>query len=289
MPFTNLYDIEYSNDFSITGRKEITEDLKLTNNPIVSSGTLTGTVISEDTPVIGATVKLYDSNYKPIEHVTTIESDDTDIPSGSYTFTNIPAGAYNVVAIKDGYLLSNSYPVIIQNETVTKQSITLTPDPAANLNTIYGIISSTDTKPIENAIVTLSTTGSTPKLIGKCTTNDHGQYFFTNIPAGLYTVTASKPGYISNPSGIIPLDTKEIFNLNLILQTNSDTNTGTVSGLITNTNNIPLPNATVALYSIVDGFEGIIAITKTSASGRYLFTNITPGEYRVKATVQTEG
>lgn len=289
MPLINLYNIGSCENFSVTGREDFTKNLNLVTNPSATSGTLTGTVTSEGTPIIGATVKLFDSNNNPIEHTTTIESDNSEVPSGSYTFNNIPIGSYNVIAISEGFLLSNSFPVTIQNDKITNQDINLVPDPNANLNTIFGIVSSNiNNKPIENAIVTISTIKDTSTLIGTSTTNDKGEYFFTNLPSGIYRVSATKSGFMSNESDAIKLDTNQFSNKDLVLSYDSKTNTGTVSGFITNSNNIPLSNATVLLYSIKGGVKDVIGITRTSTSGRYLFANVPPGDYQVKATVQTQ-
>jgi 5-hydroxyisourate hydrolase-like protein (transthyretin family) len=286
MPFIDLYNIGYSEQFSVAGREERTENLDLIANPAATSGTLTGTVTSNNATIAGATVKLFDVNNNPIEHTTTNSQ-------GVYTFTNVPVGSYNVVAISTGFLLSNAIPVTIQDDQTTTADIILVPDPDAGLSSIFGIISSNiGNTPIENATVTLFSVvqGEEPTLLGTANTNNRGQYLFVNLATGSYLVSASKPGFTSNQTGTIPVGTNQFISSDLILTSNSQTNTGTISGFISDENtNLPIANATVALYSISGGVERIIALTKTSNSGRYLFANVAPGNYRVKATVQTQG
>ncbi|MBD7911904.1 MULTISPECIES: carboxypeptidase-like regulatory domain-containing protein [Clostridium] len=288
MPFVNLYDIGYSDPFVITGREEKTENLNLTTNEALTTGTLEGQVTSGGTGVAGATVKLFDANNEPFEHTTTDQN-------GNYSFENVPAGSYSVVAVAPGFLLSNSIPVTIQDDETTTINIPLETNPNANLGTVYGIItSSVGNTPIENATVTLTTVpqpGETPTTIATATTNDRGQFFFVNIPPDSYIVSASRTGFNPNQSGTLNVAANAFVTSNLILTPNTQNNTGTVSGVITDEDtNQPIANANVALYSITGGTERIIAITQTNISGRYLFANVAPGNYRVKATVQeTQG
>lgn len=279
------YVLGYSQQFNITGREEKTEDLNLTINPIANSGNLTGTVTSGGSPVAGATIKVFDTNNNPIEHTTTGGN-------GQFTITNLPAGSYQVLATKDGYLIPTSTPVTIQSNKSTTVNLIIQPDPSANLGAVFGIIRDNNTLlPIENAIVDLYSTvqGQPPTFIGIAPSNANGQYLFTELIAGNYYVSASKLGYQPKDSAPISVGTKEYVLSDVNLTADPQSNTGTVSGFIKNqTSGQPIPNAVVALYSISGGVETVIALTKTSSSGRYLFGSLNQGTYRVKATLQDQ-
>ncbi len=74
-----------------------------------------------------------------------------------------------------------------------------------------------------------------------------------------------------------------------MIAVNPDANIGTVSGFATDkSTSQSIANTTVVLYSISNG-ETVIDITKTNAGGLYLFRDILPRTYRVKATVQAQG
>ncbi len=282
MAFKDIYEVGYTPTFEITGREEVTENLNLIPNPSATSGNLTGTVTSGGTGLLGATVKVYDVNDNPIEHVNTGGN-------GQFTIPNLPVGSYKVTAIKDGYLLPLTTPISIQLNKTTTVSIALTPDPEASLSVIYGIIRTTvGETPLTNATVSLySNTEPEPILITTASTNDKGQYIFGLIPAGDYYVTATKLGYFPNQTATINVTTNELIGSDISLIADTLANTGTISGFIKelSTGN-PIADAGVALYSIVGGVETIIDTTRTNVSGKYLFANVSPGSYLIKSTKQ---
>ncbi len=284
MAYKELYNLGYSSTFDATGREELTENLNLTVNPSASSGILAGTVTSGGIGLDGATVKVYDINDHPIEHVNTGGN-------GQFTIANLPIGSYKVTAIKNGYLLPLTTPISIQQNKTTNVSIELTLDSEGNLNVLYGIIRTTvDETPLENAVVNLySNTTQEPTLIINASTNDNGQYIFGLIPAGEYYITASKLGYFSNQTALINLTTKEFVPSDISLITDSLANTGTISGFIKDiSTGQAIASAGVALYSVVGGVENVVNITRTNVSGKYLFANVNPGTYLVKSTKQEE-
>jgi uncharacterized surface anchored protein len=282
MAFIDIYTIGYSPQFAITGREEITENLDLTQNALINSGNLTGTVTSGGVGIQGATVKVYDVNDNPIEHTNTGGN-------GQYTIANLPPGSYKVTAIEAGYLLPVTIPISIQANKTTTANIVLIPDPDAGLSVIYGIVrSSLDGLPITNAIVNLFHNKlPDPTLIATAPTNDRGQYIFGLIPAGDYFATASKLGFFPSETALINVTSGELIDSDLTLAADAQANTGTISGFIKElTTGLPIEGAGVALYSISGGVESIVAITRTNVVGRYLFANVSPGTYLVKSTKQ---
>jgi uncharacterized surface anchored protein len=280
MAYIDIYTVGYSPEFIITGREEITESMALTQNPVVNSGNLKGTVTSGGAGVSGATVKVYDINDNPIEHTNTGGN-------GQYTIASLPAGSYKVTAIMDGYLLPLPTPVIIQANKATTADIILTPDPEDGLSVVYGIISSGGA-PLSLANVSLySNTSPEPTLFISASTNDRGQYIFGLIPPGDYFVLANKLGYYPNQTSVFNIGTKKIIAGDIPLTADTQANTGTVSGFITDSvSGLPIQDAGVALYSLAGGNETVIDTTRTNASGMYLFTNVGPGTYLVKSTKQ---
>ncbi len=282
MPFKELYNLGYTENFDITGRQEITKNLELNANPAANSGLLSGTVTSGGSGLAGATVKVFDINDNPVEHTNTGGN-------GQFTIASLPVGSYKVTAVKNGYLLPLTTPVTIQNNKTTTVNIALTPDPEINLNVVYGIIrSAVGETPLENAVVSLySNTQPDPTLVIAATTNDKGQYIFGLIPPGEYYVTAAKLGYYTSQSALIELATNEFVPSDISLAADSASNTGTISGFIKDySTGLPIADAGVALYSVAGSVESVIATTRTNVSGKYLFANVNPGTYLVKSTKQ---
>lgn len=70
----------------------------------------------------------------------------------------------------------------------------------------------------------------------------------------------------------------------ITFQVDPVTNAGTVSGLITSAaTGAPVPFAFVALYQVTLGGERLTAPARCNADGPYLFPEVQPGDYRVKA------
>ncbi|MFD3257796.1 collagen binding domain-containing protein [Paenibacillus lentus] len=131
--------------------------------------------------------------------------------------------------------------------------------------------------------------GGSETLIGSVRTNSAGQYLFADLTSDTYLVRASIPGYLSNQSAEVAIAGRQFAPLDIVLSPDPDANTGTVSGIIIDrTTGTAISNATVALYQITSGIENVVSITHTNPGGLYLFGDVPPGTYRIKATVQTE-
>ena len=284
MPIIDQYDLKASVQFPISGTQEVTENLQLTASAASSAGVVTGTVTSGGLPVEGATVKIFDVNDNPVAH-------DLTNPEGRYTIPEITAGSYKITATKFTYLVPAAIPFSVVAGRPTTVNIVLTPDPDVDKNALYGIIRQAVTlTAIEGATVNIfQVVGADRTLALTTVTNSSGQYFAPRLVSGDYVVNANKIGYEQSESSVITLVGTDIQPLDLTLQVNTVQNVGTVSGIITdNSTGLPIPNALVALYSVVGGVETIVQIIRTNAGGRYLFGDVAAGEYIVKAIAQTD-
>lgn len=286
MAITDSYRLQPSPLITIDGREEESSDFQLQPAPTIDEGNIAGIVrLANGTPIPMATVKLFTSTGIPFEHT-------NSNAAGRFIFPRIPVGSYFITASEPTYLTPLRMPVTVVRNRNTEVTITMQQDPNANKNAVYGIVqNSVNNQQIEDATVQLfRVAGSTNEEIGTVTTNEQGQYLFADLDNGTYFVAASKPGYLSNESAPFTVADRDFASSNVILAEDADTNTGTISGIVTDgQSNQPLVNAIVALYSVSNGVEQIIDITKTNAGGLYLFGDIPSGTYRVKATVQVEG
>ncbi|WP_027410294.1 collagen binding domain-containing protein [Anoxybacteroides tepidamans] len=285
MAIVDRYTLTQSTSATITGREEVTADLKLQAAPPSDTGNISGTVRRSDGTVIPlATVKLFDANGVPFEHINTNAA-------GRFLFNRVPVGSYFITASEPGYLTPVRIPVTVVRNRTTDVTITMATDPDANKNAVFGVVTSSTGQPVDDATVELyQVVNSTNQLVGIVSTNPQGQYLFANLDDGTYFIRATKAGYLSSESTPVALSGRTFAPANTVLAVDPDANTGTVSGFVTDrTTGQPIANATVALYSISNGVETVIDITKTNAGGLYLFGDIPPGTYRVKATVQAQG
>lgn len=283
MPLIDQYNLKAGAQLPITGTEEVTENLQLTASTASSAGVVTGTVTSGGTPVEGATVKIFDVNDNPVAHITTN-------PQGKYTISEVVAGSYKITATKNTYLIPAAIPLTVIAGRPTTVNIELTLDPDASKNTLYGIIrQAVILTPIEGATVNIFQVVAEVQTLALTTvTNSSGQYFGPMLVTGDYVVIANKIGYEISESAPITLTGADIEPLDLSLQVNAVQNVGTISGIITDQATLlPIANAHVALYSVAGGVETIVQTVKTNVGGRYLFDNVTAGDYIVKAIAQT--
>jgi protocatechuate 3,4-dioxygenase beta subunit len=230
-------------------------------------------------PINNATVKILTTKYKPVNHTSTN-------PQGLYVFNQLPPGDYKITAKKDlDYILAPTQNFAMPKTGVVNIDITLDPIPdTAIITSIYGKILNPDGNPIPDAQVNIfQLTEDQKSLFAETTTNEKGQYFTVNLPAGTYIVQADKRGFVLSSGTKVPITAGDLAEVNISLQIHGQQNLGTVSGLITDKNNNPITGAFVALYMIADSQENLIKLARTNKEGLYLFPEVEPGEYLVKA------
>jgi len=180
--------------------------------------------------------------------------------SGSYNVPGLPAGTYTVTPSKTGYTF-----------TPPNQSVTLTNADATAVNfaaqavTISGTVS-----PLANgAGATLALAGP---MTGSATADASGNYSFTGIADGVYTVTPSKSGFIFTPTN------------------QTVTISGGTSSTGVNFTIQPIPTYMVS-GTIAGGTSAIVSLSGSATnsvsadgSGNYSFTGLLNGNYTVTAT-----
>jgi len=157
----------------------------------VHAATITGTVSTAGTPVVGAKVVLINQTGVRIDSAITDSL-------GQYTFINVAIGRYALEGSKTGY--NNGFGtanVTTANQTVTA-NIILTPIASGTTGRIAGLVRrASDSMPIANARLILSRTiGPNTTILDTVFTNALGQYLLDSVPAfANYTVTVSAIGY----------------------------------------------------------------------------------------------
>ena len=261
--------------------EEIRLDLSLQPQPLNNTGTVTGTVTYNGTPVQNALIKIMDSNYNPILHAIT----GTD---GSYTLNNLSAGTgYNIFATAAGMQLQQGTSFNITANQVITSNFTLASSPASQLGVIAGdLFDSSTSLPINGAVVSLYlvNSDSTQVLEAITYTNQYGQFVFRELAIGNYNIVISALGYVGSSSLASITQSGQIVPALVNITQDVNASRGTVSGIITDNNNQPISAADVILYQVnTDQSLTAISFTQTNTSGVYLFINVPQGNYIVKS------
>jgi inhibitor of cysteine peptidase len=139
---------------------------------------ISGKVTSGGAPLSGVTMTLSGAASK---------STTTDA-NGNYTFTIVGNGSYTVTPSRAGYTFAPvNRPVAVNGADVTGQDFT---------GTTYSISGKVTSGGAPLSGVTMSLSGITGKAT---TTNASGDYTFTIVGNGSYTITPSRTGYAFTP------------------------------------------------------------------------------------------
>ena len=180
--------------------------------------------------------------------------------SGNFTFTSVLNGSYTVTPSKTGFTFSPaSQNVAVNGANLTGVNFIATAVPTYSISgTISGAIVSA---------VTVSLSGA---AAGSTTSDSSGNFTFTGLANGVYTVTPSKVGYTFSPAS--QAATVNGANLLGITFTSSAIPTYSISGTV---------SGAVASAVTVSLTGAATASTTSDASGNYNFTGLSNGTYTV--------
>jgi hypothetical protein len=135
---------------------------------------------------------------------------------------------------------------------------------SSSLYSISGTVSG-DADAIGNG-VTINLTGAATASV---TTDTNGNYSFTGLADGTYTLTPSSTGYIFNPvSTVVVVSQGAVTNINFVATSTGGASTYSISGTVT--------GAVQAGVSITLG-DYTTGTAVTGASGNYSFSNLANG------------
>jgi hypothetical protein len=160
---------------------------------------------------------------------------------------------------------------------------------------VTGSVTDDDGKPIKNVPLVLQT--PTGEVVATTTTNDLGEYVFTNIPPGDYNIVESElplypvdvSDYDTTPDGDVPdADTTVDNFIGVTVEPREadsgnnfvDSNKGSVTGSVTDQLGEPLMNVTLTLTKP----DGSTVTTVTDSNGEYTFVGLPPGNYTLTET-----
>lgn len=157
---------------------------------------LTGFVTNGTTPIYGATVTLINEQRS--------YSNVSINPLGKYEITKVQPGTYTVVASKVGYYSSDPMPpvVLVRNETKNIDFV-LQEQPAE-----LGGRVEYDGRGLKGVTVKLTSTLFTAETV----TDENGNYTFSQVPSGSYTIIFSKESFLSRSLsvGLTPFEVREL-------------------------------------------------------------------------------
>lgn len=211
MAIKDKYRLKRSNPFVLSQREEVTVNLSLSKAPIKPCTLLLGSINGKNGQIKGATVKVFDYCFNPIEHTVTDEK-------GCFAFENsLPSGDYFVMATADNYAVSEACRVLIFKDVPVSICIWLS---EKDINTaVYGITYDQANKPLTNVNITITEDNNKKLCVAVTKTDDYGEYIVYGLKPGKYQISASKEGYSFPQNLSFELLPKEFTLINLFLHT----------------------------------------------------------------------
>lgn len=281
MVIRDIYLLQQSDDFYIYPLQEVSVDLALEKAPVKPHTFLSGKVYGCNGPILGAIVKVFTSDYVPVLHTET-NSD------GRFVIKNVlPAGSYHVLATADGYKVSEDHIVSLESRKSVNIRIKLKSSDLIHYSTLYGIVRDEMGHKLSDVSIRLYNYECQNKIEAITQTNSDGEYLVYGLKPGKYLITAYKNGYTFNQPVTLECFPNEMLPLDLFLNEDYSLRNGTVSGRI-EFNGSPVSYAAVALYRVEENRNTLIAIEEANDGGMYLFGNVHPGAYLVKAKLEDQ-
>ncbi len=277
---------------------------------VVATKDVTGLVWEVDD---GATVKgrVLDAVGKPVEGASVFArstggdarsrasySGDLSEPDGAYVLAGLKAGTYKLEVLTDaGVAPTEGYPVEVPGlETITKDLV------LAAGGSIAGTVTDETGKPVANATIMATSGAQRMRFSGRENRTDAaGAYRIEGLNPGTYRVVATrgwlqqlrKPGSNDDARQGEPATVKvnATTTVNLVVEAE----TGSITGIVTDTKNVPITDAYVTATRESDAAgstaQGTRAYARwsddkpslTATDGTFTVTNLSPGNYTLRA------
>jgi hypothetical protein len=192
----------------------------------------------------------------------TATASTTTDASGNYSFSNLANGSYAVTPSKTGFTFNpTSQSVTINGANSTGNNFTAT-------STSIWSISGTVSPATSGVTVALSGTAT-----ASTTTDASGNYSFSNLANGPYTVTPTKSGFTLSPANrAVTISGANATGVNFTASPTTWSISGTIS---------PASSGSGTLVTLSGAAN---ATTTADSSGNYTFANLANGSYTVTPT-----
>ncbi|MCV2395221.1 carboxypeptidase regulatory-like domain-containing protein [Actinotalea sp. M2MS4P-6] len=214
--------------------------------------------------------------------------------TGTTTTQGLNAGTWAVSVVAAGYSFldgSSSVSVAVTEGQTSTTNLTLKADPQNLTITVYDPDDATSTAVNALRVSLIGPDGTreidcTAVTTSCPTTPTGGQYVFTSVAPGTYTLAIAGGGFAPLTVNIT-VAAGEPTLLTLPIAARSNTVSGTVSGQAGAAAAVPLDGATVELWSSPAGTDPVASTTTTS--GAFSLTGIADGQYTIVFTADGYG
>lgn len=242
------------------------------------------------------------------EYLFDVSGNTTSNENGEFLFSDIPNGEYKLMATvysssMGGMWLTNESEFSIENGQPVNVTFTMKSDENTNYQEILGYLNRTTvsgktiSKTGENKVGTdLVLTNQAGKIIANVTSDENGDYIFTDIPNGEYTLSAviysSAMGgmWLTNKSEFV-IENGQPLAISFTMRSDESIDPEEILGYL---NRTTISGKTVSktgeskvgtnlVLTTQDG--EFVANTTSDENGDYLFSDVLNGEYTLSAVI----
>lgn len=243
------------------GASNATQNIAFTNTGIITGTVSRGPVVLN----VSGTVTISGG---PMSNVTLNVQ-----PDGTYTLLNVLPGNYTISAQVTNTLLTGSTSAVVSAGQTTTANINIIPS-----GNLQGTVTRPDGTLAVGDAVNLRIPGQGPLVVY---VNTAGQYSFTDIPVGTYTLDSydGLSNAAASVSVAVSMNATTTQNLQLI-------GTGTVVGSVTANDGSSVVGLTVTLTSVTSSKTQTLTTT-TGPNGAFTFQKVNPGTISLHSVSST--
>lgn len=227
---------------------------------------------------LSITGKVLDNDGKPLGDVlvrtdpmTTMQKTNSE---GVYTINEVTPGKYKLKASKPGYktteyeIEARSSVFVCQNAKMTKDLMLEAQAEGEKTGEIYGTVKDKDGKTVKDVTITTDPATSESK------TDTDGVFAIIDVKAGTYKIKGNKDGYAEAVKESVVVEGGKRTEIEMTLY--PTTQPGSIKGKVTKSDGTGIEGVTITTTPATT--------TKTTdASGNYEITDVTAGDYTIKA------
>ena len=240
------------------------------------------TAANTSTPVSGAQVKA------------TLGADAmtaTTDAQGNYQLTNLLVGTYSLEVSATGFQSATQASVAVAADTTMTVNFALQPMPTGAI--AGAITNASNSQPIQAAQVQ-AMSGAT--VVATAATDVNGHYALASLATGSYSLQVSAGGFQSASQDNVAVAANTTTTMNFALQAvvAPPSATGSLTGQVVNAaNGQPVAEAVALLRErmplpiLSTLTEEMVAQTTTDPAGKYSFTGLEPGIYRLRVQAES--
>jgi len=265
--FNNIVNGTYALTVSAAHYNTVSENVIVNGANVQLSITMTKITAVSSTYTVSGTISNSTGVMSGVNVTVSFDSKQVITNNGSFSFSGIPNGTYELIASSPGYY--SAYLNITVNGANVQLQVRLSILPSPSTYTISGVVYLGS---VPGAGVNVVLYNPSTRIGENVTTESTGTFSFSSVSDGTYVLTANYKGYNTYSQTVVVNNAN--VQLYITLEQSTATNSFSVFGQLINSNGL-MTNVAVTISFATQ--------TITTTNGLFTFNNIVNGTYELIA------